>query len=153
MQTLQTAPFFDGADQTSIEDTQVQDRPSINEMRDLVGLAPIETPFQENETKTKDSKSSDESLVDDEDFAEETNLATKRKLWQQGWPKLAIIAVPLGSVCLILAFLLSTIGGIELANEDGTTGEVAIIENTDENTDEKHYTAASRSRDSKVKDI
>ena len=133
MQALQTAPFSDGADQTSIEDTQAQDRPSINEMRDLVGLAPIETPFQESEERGEGSESSHESLIDDEDFAEETNLATKRKLWQQGWPKVAIVAIPLGSVCLILAFILSTIGGIKLADEDGTTGEVAVTQSTDEN--------------------
>ncbi|MFK8185203.1 MAG: hypothetical protein AB8B99_17665 [Phormidesmis sp.] len=95
-------------------------------MRSLVGLPPIEDESQGAETTTEDSLTATTSLIDDEDFFKEET--TQRKVWQQPWPKIAIVALPLGSLCLIAMFVLSTLGGIQLAEVEEGTEETAAAQ-------------------------
>ena len=133
MQTLQTASSSHEEAPATLEETHSQHRPSINEMRDLVGLGPIEDASQEADIEDESSRPYQDSLVDENDFSEEEeDLATKRKPWQQGLPKLAIVATPLGGVCLLVMIVLSSVTGMKLADKNDATGEVAVIESTDE---------------------
>ena len=133
MQTLQTASASHEGDPATLEGTHSQHKPSINEMRNLVGLEPIEDSPQEADIEDKNSDPYQDSLVDENDFSEEEeDLATKRKPWQRGLPKLAIVATPLGGVCLLVMIVLSSVTGMKLADKNDATGEVAVIESTDE---------------------
>ena len=131
MQTLQKAPESQEVDPTVSEKTHSQRRLSIGEMRDLVGLEPIENSSQETNIESEGSDSYQEALVDEDDFAEEADSATQRKPWQRGWPKLAIVATPWGLACLIFAIILSSVTGMKLANKNNAAGETAVIESAD----------------------
>ena len=131
MQAAQIAPSSNEVGQGTIEETQRERKPSINEMRNLVGLDPIADHPQETEIPTESSGKND-SLIDDGDFAEEADLATKRKLWQQGWPKVAVVALPLGLFCLALVAVFSALGGMKLTDAEEATDDVAVVESTDE---------------------
>ena len=131
MQTLQTAPNSQKVDPATPEETHLQHRPSISEMRTLVGLEPIEDSSQKTNIESESSDPYQESLVDEDDFAEEADLVTQRKPWQRGWPKLAIVATPWGLACLLFAIILSSVTGMKLANKNNAAGETAVIESAD----------------------
>lgn len=141
MQALRTPPSDEGVDSSSdnAQTEQTEQALSIDDMRDLVGLAPTARPANDesqNEQSTaaqtvvvaETDGNASEALVDDDDFEEEEDVTTKRKPWQQGWPKVAIVAAPIGLFCLLIAIVLESLGGMELANTAETTEVVATVE-------------------------
>lgn len=98
--------------------------PSINEMRSLVGLDPVDESVEENVPTLQVS-----SLVDDEDFAEGEEEVTQRKLWQKPVPKMLAVALPLGVLAFIAGFILINLTGMDLVSEPDATEEVEDSEN------------------------
>ena len=101
--------------------------PSINEMRSLVGLSPVDDlVVKEVET---DTGTGTELLVDDGDFEEGGEDApTQRKLWEKPTAKIASVALPLGIICTIAGFILISLTSMKLSGKAEETEVVESIE-------------------------
>jgi Bacterial conjugation TrbI-like protein len=117
--------------------TQVQEDYSLDEIKTLVGYESKSINVSALASDDKTSSSGD--LIDDSDFEEEG--PTKRKLWQIGWVKMAVIGIPLGVIAFITAFILVNISSMKLsdkpvqvepANDGKSPEDVAAIDQKEE---------------------
>lgn len=106
---------------SSAENSKV---PSINEMRSLVGLSPVDEPVvTEAEIATET-----ETLVDEGDFDMGEDGPTQRKLWEKPTAKIVSIALPLGVVCAVSGFILISLTSMKLSGKAEETEVVESIE-------------------------
>ena len=114
-------------DNVSVSSTENSKVPSINEMRSLVGLSPVEEPAVTEFEPAPEI----EALVDDGDFElGGEDGPTQRKPWEKPTAKIASVALPLGLVCLIAGFILISLTSMKLSGKAEETEVVESIEPT-----------------------
>ena len=112
-------------DNVSLSNAENSKVPTINEMRSLVGLSPVEEPVvTEVEPATET-----EALVDDGDFElGGEDGPTQRKLWEKPTAKIVSVALPLGMICLLAGAILISLTSMKLS---GKTEETEVIESVE----------------------
>lgn len=131
----------DNSSTSNAEGSENSQKPSINEMRSLVGLSPVDDPVvTESETVI-----GSEALVDDGDFEEGgEDGPTRRKLWEKPTAKIASVALPFGIVCAIIGFILISLTSMKLSGATENAEVVESVEPADDSAEQDQQEEIAR---------